>query len=64
MEQYDEYLDRVRWKPSEKIQMLVVSRIVREFDKRIGLQGTSVLEIGTGTGKLAHALQAGGLPLI
>jgi SAM-dependent methyltransferase len=61
MEQYDEYLDRVQWKPSEKIQMLVVSRIVREFDKRIGLQGASVLEIGTGTGKLAHALQAGGI---
>jgi len=61
MEHYDEYLDRVQWKPAEKLHTWVASRIISEFDKRAGIQGKSVLEVGTGTGRLAHALQAGGV---
>jgi SAM-dependent methyltransferase len=60
MEHYDEYLDRVQWKPAEKLQKWVASRIIRVFDKRTGIQGRSVLEVGTGTGRLAHALKAWG----
>jgi SAM-dependent methyltransferase len=61
MEHYDEYLDRVQWKPPERLHTWVASRIIREFDKRTGLQGKSVLELGTGTGRLAHALQVVGV---
>jgi SAM-dependent methyltransferase len=61
MEHYDEYLDRVQWKPAEKLHTWVASRIIKEFDKRTGIQGKSVLEVGTGTGRLAHALQVGGV---
>jgi hypothetical protein len=64
MGNYGEYLDRVQWKPSEKLHTWVASRIIKEFDKRTGIQGKSVLEVGTGTGRLAHALQVGGLPPI
>jgi predicted RNA methylase len=60
MEHYDEYLDRVQWKSAEKLHMWMASRIIREFDNRTGIQGKKVLEIGTGTGRLAYALQAGG----
>ncbi len=54
---YDEYLDRVRWEPSEKLHDWVTSRIVREFSKHWSIQGKSILEIGTGSGRLANALQ-------
>ena len=60
MEHYDEYLNRVQWKPSEKLHTWVASRIIKEFDNRVGIQGKNVLEVGTGTGRLASALQAGG----
>ena len=61
MEHYDEYLNRVQWKPAEKLHAWVASRIIREFDNRTGIQGKKVLEIGTGTGRLARALKAGGV---
>ena len=60
MEHYDEYLDRVEWNPAERLHMWVASRIIREFDNRTSIQGKKVLEIGTGTGRLAHALHARG----
>jgi|LauGreSuBDMM15SN_2_FD.fasta_scaffold03179_4 SAM-dependent methyltransferase len=61
MEHYDEYHDRVQWKPSEKLHTWVAVRIIREFAKRSGIQGKSVLEIGSGTGRLARALHTGGI---
>ncbi len=54
---YDEYLERVQWKPAEKIHSWVASRLAREFDKWTDLQGKVILEIGTGTGRLAQALK-------
>ena len=57
-EHYDEYLSRAQWKPSEKLHNWVASRIVAEFNKHLNIQGKSILEIGTGTGRLANALQS------
>ena len=54
---YDEYLERVQWEPAEKIHSWVASRLAREFDNRTDLQGKVILEIGTGTGRLAKALK-------
>ena len=61
MEHYDEYLNRAKWKPSEKLHHWVSSKIATEFDKHSNIQGKSILEIGTGTGRLAHALQNWGV---
>ena len=61
MDHYGEYLDRVRWEPSDKLHDWVTSRIVTEFSKHLSIQGKSILEIGTGTGRLANALQGLGV---
>jgi SAM-dependent methyltransferase len=57
MNYYDEYIERVQWKPAEKVHSWVASQLAREFDKRTDLQGKVILEIGTGMGRLANALQ-------
>jgi ubiquinone/menaquinone biosynthesis C-methylase UbiE len=57
MGHYDEYLDRAQWNPSEKLHDWVANRIVSQFDRYSGIQGMSILEIGTGTGRLACTLQ-------
>ena len=61
MEHYDEYLDRARWQPAEKLHHWLASRVVNEFDKRAELKERNVLEIGTGTARLAKALKQKGV---
>ena len=56
-EHYDEYFNRVQWKPSENLHNWMASRIIAEFNKYLNIQGKSILEIGTGTGRLANVLQ-------
>lgn len=61
MEHYDEYLGRARWQPAEKLHDWLASRVVNEFDKRAALKERNVLEIGTGTARLAKALKQKGV---
>jgi SAM-dependent methyltransferase len=55
MEYYDEYLDRTDWELAEKLHNWLALRIIQEFDKRSNIKGKNLLEVGTGTGRLARA---------
>ena len=61
MEHYDEYLDRVNWGPSEPLHNWLAHRIitilVRKLDIKPNDSNFSICEIGSGTGRIATAIQ-------
>lgn len=56
---YDEFLERASWGPSEGLHAWVSRRVLLEFIRRGGVQpsSTSLLELGTGTGRIGVQAQ-------
>lgn len=63
MEHYDEYLQRVNWKPSEPLHNWTAARIVENFTSKTGhlvdwsSPELQLVEIGTGTGRIAKVIR-------
>lgn len=57
MDAYDEYFKRAYWGPSEGLHTWVAKRIISQLNSVNTVKEKNVLEIGTGTGRLAQQLK-------
>ncbi len=61
-DRYEAHAEQMMWAPSEGLHIWIAARVLRAFVAQSGIQpeGSSLLEVGTGSGRIARAAVAQG----